>query len=180
MTRRPWDAYYTPESAVKTLLEHVNITGRVMECCSGEGAIALPLVGHGCSVVTNDLNPDMPSLLHRDATRVGWWEGLANPYEWVVSNPPFAVASQIVPLAHRYARVGIAMLLRLSWLEPCADRVEFLSQYPPTTLIVLPRISFTGNGKTDSVTCAWMVWSKIPQAQVIRIARKAAEGSKVA
>jgi hypothetical protein len=27
-------------------------------------------------------------------------------------------------------------------------------------LIVLPRISFTGNGKTDSVTCGWFIWIK--------------------
>ncbi len=178
MTRRSWDAYYTPESAVQTLLDHVHISGRVMECCSGEGAIALPLVGHGCQVITNDLNPEMPALMHRDATEADWW-WKGKGIDWVVSNPPFKQAAQIVPLAHAAATVGVAMLLRLSYLEPCADRADFLSQYPPTTLIVLPRISFTGNGKTDSVTCAWMVWSKIPQPQVIRIARKA-DRSKVA
>jgi hypothetical protein len=26
----------------------------------------------------------------------------------------------------------------------------------------MPRYSFTGNGKSDSVTTAWMIWSRIP------------------
>lgn len=170
--RRPWDAYFTPESAVQTLLAHVPIDGNALECCSGDGSIARPL-SERCQVFTNDLNPAMPSEHHYDATDLDfWWDQNDPAFDWVVSNPPFNVASQIVPLAHRHAKVGIAMLLRLSWLEPCADRVDFLSQYPPTTLIVLPRISFTGNGKTDSVTCAWMVWMKSPQPQRIVIERK--------
>jgi hypothetical protein len=28
----------------------------------------------------------------------------------------------------------------------------------------MPRYSFTGNGKSDSVTTAWMIWSRIPLA----------------
>lgn len=170
--RRAWDAYFTPASAVESLLRVVEISGRVMEPCSGDGAIARPLVDHGCEVVTNDLNPSMHALMHGDATDPAWWrKGKGVP--WIVSNPPFSLASTIVPLAHSAATKGVAMLLRLSWLEPCEDRVEFLTKYPPTALIVLPRISFTGDGKSDSVTCAWMVWSKRPAPQVIRIIPKA-------
>lgn len=58
------------------------------------------------------------------------------------------------------AIVGVAMLLRLSYLEPTKDRGHWLNDHPPTQMIVLPRISFTGDGKTDSVTCAWMIWHK--------------------
>jgi hypothetical protein len=61
------------------------------------------------------------------------------------------------------------MLLRLSYLEPTEDRGAWLNSHPPTDLIVLPRISFTGNGKTDSVTCAWIVWRKQCNTQRIAI-----------
>lgn len=169
--RRAWDAYFTPRAAVESLLSLVDISGRVMEPCAGEGAIAGPLAGYGCEVITNDLNPSMPTLMHHDATDAAWWtRGGGVP--WVVSNPPFSLASTIVPLAVKSATVGVAMLLRLSWLEPCGDRVDFLITHPPTGLIVLPRISFTGDGKTDNVTCAWMVWSKIRQPQRIEIVPK--------
>lgn len=166
--RRPYDAYFTPRSAVESLLRHVDVDGRVLECCSGEGAIARTMVEYGCEVITNDLNPEMPALMHGDAADWRWWQSIP----WVVSNPPFKVASQIVKLAHQHATEGVAMLLRLSFLEPCEDRAEFLSQHPPTQLIVLPRISFTGDGKTDSVTCAWMVWEKHKRGQRIVIEPK--------
>jgi hypothetical protein len=52
----------------------------------------------------------------------------------------------------------VAMLLRLSFLEPTRERGPWLAKNPPDLVIVLPRISFTGDGKTDSVTCAWMIW----------------------
>jgi hypothetical protein len=52
------------------------------------------------------------------------------------------------------------MLLRLSFLEPTRERGPWLAANPPDLVIVLPRISFTGDGKTDSVTCAWMIWDK--------------------
>jgi hypothetical protein len=95
-----------------------------------------------------------------------WTAEGAMSYDWIVNNPPFSCAPQIIPLAFQHARVGIAMLLRLSFLEPVENRGTWLNQYPPTHLIVLPRISFTGNRKTDSVTCAWMVWRKHDQGTI--------------
>jgi hypothetical protein len=153
------------------LLPVVDIQGRVLEPCAGDGAIARPLVEWGYEVITNDLNPAMPSVMHYDATDAFWWQR-GGGVPWVVSNPPFSLASRIVPLAFEAATEGVAMLLRLSWLEPCADRARFLVDHPPTDLIVLPRISFTGNGKTDNVTCAWMVWSKAPRQQTITVIPK--------
>ena len=65
------------------------------------------------------------------------------------------------------------MLLRLSYAEPCLNRAEWLKAHPISHLIVLPRISFTGNGKTDNVTCAWFVWDKLrPGHQRITIVTK--------
>jgi hypothetical protein len=90
--------------------------------------------------------------------------------DWIVTNPPFNVAAQIVPNAFNHAVKGIAMLLRLSYLEPVEDRGAWLNSHPPSDLIVLPRISFTGDGKTDSVTCAWMVWRKNATQQRIIVA----------
>ena len=167
--RRAWDAYFTPASAVEALLRVVRPSGRILEPCAGDGAIARPLVQRGLQVITNDLNPTMPTLMRGDATDPTFWRS-GGGVEWVISNPPFSLSAAIVPLAYKHATRGIAMLLRLSWLEPCADRAEFLTKHPPTTLIVLPRISFTGDGKSDNVTCAWMCWDKNPHAyQTIKI-----------
>ena len=183
--RRQHDKYFTPQSAILELPILVPFNAaegiHVLECCSGRNDIADALVatmqspasiadalsgvGGATGVVwTNDLFPP-PDLLGAvpdftlDASLRSSWEQFP-VVDWVVSNPPFSIAHEIVPLALEHARVGVAMLLRLSFLEPVKNRVAFLQAHPPTSITVLPRISFTGDGKTDSVTCAWLVWQK--------------------
>jgi hypothetical protein len=117
-------------------------------------------------VWTNDIDPNVQADQYKDATDPEFWTSLKP--DWVVSNPPFLCCHPIIVGAFSAARRGVAMLLRLSYLEPCKDRAGFLSQHPPS-LIVLPRISFTEDGKCDSVTCAWMVWDKTRQDTTVRI-----------
>lgn len=158
--RRKNDAYMTPQFAVAELLNRFPIFAgaTVLEPCSGDGAIAIELLGRDFDVVTNDIDPLRPADLHEDVATPEFWVGVDK--DWIISNPPFNKASIIIPLAYKRARVGIAMLLRYSYLEPCDDRGPWLAEHPPTALISVPRISFTGNGKTDLVATAWMIWLK--------------------
>lgn len=171
MGRRKLDQYFTPEEAVAELLKAVPLISphhHVFEPCAGMGNIAAPLICHGCSVLTNDVDPGMPTDMHADIALPENWVKYVNDgdvcvFDWIISNPPFSKAHEIVPLAVENARIGVAMLLRLSFLEPVEKkqpRAAFLESTPPQMMIVLPRISFTGDGKTDSVTCAWFVWLK--------------------
>lgn len=168
--RRVNDFYPTPARATQALLKHTVIAGTALECCSGQNDIASVLRGHGLQVETNDIDPAMPADTHHDATKSPFW--VDKTPDWVISNPPFSVASSIVEKAYNAARWGSAMLLRLSYLEPCNNRANWLSEHPPTHLIVLPRISFTGDGKTDNVTCAWFVWQKFTVVQKIIVVTK--------
>lgn len=156
--RRANDFYPTPEWATRELLDIVPISGLVRECCAGDGQIVNPLRRAGLVVVTNDIDRQWPADHHFDAAQQ-WPHGIGLA-DWVITNPPFNRAAEIIPMAHNHSRIGMAMLLRLSFLEPVEDRGAWLNRNPPTTLVVLPRISFTGDGRTDSVTCAWMVWEK--------------------
>lgn len=160
MARRPLDAYFSPEWAAEELITRIpSLDGaRVLECCSGEGALVMPMILAGAQVTMNDI-ADYPADHHLDVTDPASWKTLGT-YDWIISNIPFDQAARIVPLAYEHATEGIAFLLRLSFLEPVKNRAEWLSTHPLTQQIVLPRISFTGDGKTDSVTCAWMVWEK--------------------
>lgn len=173
--RRKNDWYPTPAWATKELLRHVSVTGSVLECCAGDGAIADALGGQGSTVGgvwRNDIDPGWNDLdFNCDVADPRTWDVLhVRRFDWVITNPPFNQAAQIVPLAYEHSGFGIAMLLRLSYLEPVRDRGEWLNAHPPSKLIVLPRISFTGNGKTDSVTCAWMIWDKLATRQEIIVA----------
>ena len=72
-------------------------------------------------------------------------------------------------LAHQHARVGVAALLRLSFVEPRRDRGRWLAAHGSTGLITLKRISFTNNHRTDNVAAAWWLWEKSKLAAVIVI-----------
>lgn len=171
--RRHLDTYFTPKSAVLALLPSIPHLTSIFECCNGDGDISDVFLDSGFNqVMTNDIQQFYPADHHFDATDPLSWHTLKSKgvaMDFVVTNPPYTRAAEIVPLAYEHCTIGMAMLLRLSWLEPCANRRDWLRKYPPTELIVLPRISFTGNGKTDSVTCAWMIWNKAISTQKITI-----------
>lgn len=156
--RRKNDFYPTPEGAARALRNRmrfgVHQPLEYAEPCVGDGALV-----RGLGIEprwTNDIDPQMRATYHFDASKL--WP--VNGVPWVITNPPFSLAAEI--LVHSLARAteGVAMLLRLSFLEPTRKRAEQLVYDPPTHMLVLPRLSFTGDGKADSVTCAWMVWDR--------------------
>lgn len=158
------DRYFTPAPLVSVLaargvcferdgLEHVG--SRVLEPCAGRAlSIAEALERWGHEVTTADVDLGAPVDMHVDATAHDF-----EPVRVAVSNPPFVRAPEII--RHMLPRARwVAMLLRLTFLEPCANRLDLLER-GPAQVLVLPRVSFyagTGAKKTDSVTCAWMVW----------------------
>jgi hypothetical protein len=156
--RRPLDFYETPLSFTRALLDNIetDVYGTVLEPCNGDGAISNELRINGFKVKTNDIDSSRESDYHYDATKKTLWKKKPS---WTITNPPFSSAHKIIPLAYEWSRHGVACLLRLTYLEPCRNRADFLAQYPPA-IIVLPRFSFTRNGGTDTVTCAWFIWNK--------------------
>ena len=155
--RRNLDFYETPAYYVEQLIKRAGILpkSRVFEPCAGDGAIAR----HFSGCVTNDIDPARTADFHYDATDCDLWdEAEWIGINWIVSNPPFKQALEIVEMATACS-VNVAMLLRISFLEPTKQREQFLLKHPPDGLIYLPRYSFTGNGKSDMSTVAWMLWN---------------------
>jgi len=157
--RRAFDYYPTPAWMTRALLRRMPALtfSQVLEPCAGDGAIVGVLREAGAIVDTNDLDPSRETDWHLDATRDESWASFRSP-TWTITNVPFNLADQIVPLAVKHSRRGVATILRLSWLEPTADRADFLKEHPPDRLLVLPRHDFKGRGSTDSVTSAWFIW----------------------
>jgi hypothetical protein len=149
--------YPTGKKAVDILLKNVNLSGVIFECCSGDGHISKYLN----NPIINDLYKG-----GFDAKNHLYWNEMNPKPDWTVTNPPFSQAINILYNAHHYSILGVAFLLRLTFLEPTKDRVRFLTEKPPNKLIILPRYSFTNDGKTDSVTCAWMIWDKTNESWI--------------
>ena len=66
------------------------------------------------------------------------------------------------------------MLLRATFGEPCgpcprAPRAgrQWLLRHPPKALLLLPRISFTGDGETDSAAAWWFLWGDGVEARIV-------------
>lgn len=162
--RRVDDFYPTPPWMTRALLKRLpNLKPlRILEPCAGDGAIVRQLTS--AHVVMNDIverPPVTPDFL-LDATKRDSWTAFRrfSSFDLVITNPPFEVAFDIVQHAVEFAGRGVALLLRLTFLEPTDQRGPWLHEHPPERLIVMPRHDFRGNGSTDSVTSAWMVWSK--------------------
>jgi hypothetical protein len=169
MARCDLDFYETPAYMTRALLAHVpEIRGTILEPCAGDLSIARILSAEGgLKVFTNDIDPNRPADHHANAADPDFATLMAPFVDWVVSNPPYEMplCTHIVQNMIRTARVGVAMMLRLSFKEPTSKvnpRGPFLELHPITRELVMPRHSFTGNGKSDSVTTAWMIWSKVP------------------
>ena len=175
--RRKLDFYPTPEWATKLLLESVSISGHILEPCVGQGHMADVLEQAGHTVTTNDIDESTEADFHVDARTPELWNKVAP--DWTITNPPYSDAMAVLRQAESGSRKGVALLLRLSFLEPTIKRRDFLLLKPPTRLIVLPRISFTGDGKTDSVTVAWMIWERSAQGSIeVAYTRRPLQGSE--
>lgn len=109
-------------------------------------------------VITNDIDPKIEADHHMNAVQSEIYKMVGT--DWIISNPPYSQALAIVQQSYEAAKVGCAFLLRLSFLEPTIARGHWLKDHPPSAMIVMPRISFTGDNKTDSVTVAWLIWDK--------------------
>lgn len=184
--RRPFDYYATPDYQIRALLKYEVFSGMMLEPCCGDGAIVRGLQRAGYDVMTNDLDPQWPANYHADITRPESWATFG-PFRNVVTNLPFNVADQIVPLALQHTTGILAVILRLSWLEPTGEagdessRGKFLKRHPPNRLIVLPRHDYKGNGQGDSVTTAWFIWRGWPSsANGITVVSKAERDELIA
>ncbi len=157
------DFYPTHERVTQALLSREMIAGTICEPCAGEGHIVRVLESKGLFVSPNDIT--WPHGF--DMTQPENW--LLR--DWTITNPPFNKATPILQNAYEHSRIGVAFLLRLSYLEPCVDRARWLQLHPPTRVIILnPRPKFRSdtNG-SDSVTTAWFVWRKSDNSQMTKI-----------
>jgi len=187
--RRPRDAYATPAwQAWALLANQPDLGGLILEPCVGAGALARVLMA-GCPgrVLTNDVDPGYHARYGYDATNPRLYDQIeqdeGRAVDWIVTNPPYRmpVCRDLVALAIERARIGVAMLLRLSFLEPTARRFPrgvLLTAHPPSRLLVLPRNSYLENGHSDVVTTAWFLWCRpeavagLPPIQSLHLAHR--------
>lgn len=109
-----------------------------------------------------------PSLLadtHMDAASeefcAAFQEEALRP-DWIVTSPPYHNALEIVKVAIRVSKIGVAFKLRSTFLEPTLTRATWLKNNPPYMVVVLARAHY--RGRPCRSTEAWFIWlRRLPQ-----------------
>lgn len=136
------------------------------EPACGEGHLAWGLKDYfEGGVFASDVHEYTPGQRVIDflTTDLGAWP--MAPVDWIVTNPPFIHGEAFVRTAMRRARVGVAMLLRLVFLEG-AKRHRLLYVDHPLTVAApfaerVPMVKGRWDPEASSATAyAWFLWLK--------------------
>lgn len=132
--------------AVALSLLGIPLNAKVLDCCSGDSALAFELSHHFGTVSANDVDQKSRAQTHYDVRRPEFWQTVVHgSYEYVITKPPADVAETIVMQAHEHCSL-VALLVSS----------EKLSQMQGQGLL---------NHKTPSVSIAmgtsnnWLVWA---------------------
>jgi hypothetical protein len=176
--KRSRDFFPTPPWATRALMEcalpHLGIDpcrlGNVWEPACGEG--------HMAEVLREYIGPLSPS----DKYPYGYGATIdflrpkplicCNAHDWIITNPPFGEKTELfVTLALERAKVGVAMFVRLQWLETVGRYERIYSKLPPTLIAFFSeRVNLCkGRWEPDGSTATayiWLVWvrGKRPRA----------------
>ena len=167
----------TPPWATRALFEHalahlgVTEVARVWEPACGEGHIALVLLDYAfTSVVATDIFD-----YSRDGRSPPAWFGQRDfldeaqetlDVDWVITNPPFGdTTERFVLRALAVAKVGVAMFVRMQWLETVGRYEAIFKDNPPTLIAFFAERVPICKGRWDpdgstATAYIWLVWIK--------------------
>ena len=130
------DYYPTPQFATRAVCDflaarHV-IGGQVVrEPAAGGGHMADVLAEYFGDVLASDCKE-----YGRYYERANYLTTPMPTTEWVITNPPFALAERFIVKALDEASVGVAMLCRLQFLETKGRYYGLFAERPPTDVMV--------------------------------------------
>lgn len=165
--RSALDTYDTPDWCTLALVDYLGhrLSGMVWEPCAGAGKIVdMVKTAEGVwEVLATDIEPRRADVGPADFLQCA---SLPESVQWIVTNPPYntetGTATECIKHALSLEPRGVAMLLRIGWLEPCKDRVELLTTNPPTDIIILPRVHYIGAPAQNNQTSVWVIWERYP------------------
>lgn len=168
------DYYVTPHWAIHQFLlefqKYEILKGPVLDPCAGGDKLHVSSYPHvlqadgylleGTPFDTLDIRTD--SRAGNKGVNYLDWRAPKDWYNMIITNPPFALAEKIILKALRDVREGgfVIMLLRLNFFGS-QRRLNFWKHNPAWATFVHPkRMSFTPDGKTDSIEYMHCVWIK--------------------
>jgi hypothetical protein len=162
------DFFPTPPWATRALIEHVLPRLDVVpaeysawEPACGEGHIAEVLAEYFPKVGASDIHDYGYGAAYDFLCDDGW-----RRHDWIITNPPFGDKTEAFVLkALREAAYGVAMFVRLQWLETVGRYETIFRKHPPTMIAFfaerVPLCKGRWNPAGDTATAyVWLVWSR--------------------
>lgn len=135
---RALDYFPTPPWATRALCEHLTEAGELLgrqtcwEPACGEGHMARPLGESFRSVFASDVQSYHGLHALADFLVDG---PRFEAVDWIVTNPPFAMAERFIDIARAKAVRGVAMFVRSAFTEGAARYRDLFSKHPPATVL---------------------------------------------
>lgn len=166
------DYFPTPPWATRALMEHV-IKGRLNRATDFRFALWEPACGEGhIAEVLREYND---AVFATDVFDYGYGDKCdvdfldcddPNGIDWIVTNPPFGDKTESFVLrAIEFAREGVAMFVRLQWLESIGRYENIFRGNPPTLIAFFAERVNLCKGRWDptgttATAYIWLVWIK--------------------
>ena len=162
------DHYETPLWMPWCLELIVPVEGLTLEPCCGKSVSIANYFRPKHAVITNDIDQNIRANYHLDLSIKSNWNHLPDVH-WVITNPPYKFNWEFLMGAYAKAKIGVAFLLRSTWLEDPKsqpERAEWFWEHPMAARITMPRYAFRRAVKkpdkwqTDACAHVWGVWRK--------------------
>lgn len=162
---RQLDYFPTPPWAARAggeLITRLDPEARtVWECACGAGHMAAPFEDYFEQVFASDIHR------HRYGATIDFLSDYADDrrWDWIATNPPFKPAGEFLTLAMQRARRGVALLLRVQFLEGVGRYPLLYGDQPMTAFAPfserVPMVLGKWDPEASTATAyAWFVWMK--------------------
>lgn len=149
------DEYYTPEEAVKPLLEYINPRWTVWEPTDrGESTITKMLKARGNKVITTHINQGVNFLTHEPEF----------DYDCIITNPPYSLKTEFLTRAYEMDK-PFAFLLPITSLEGKV-RGKLFKEHGVEVLVLNKRINFLKHKKGAWFNVSWFCRGILPKQLV--------------
>jgi len=173
-SKRSREFFPTPPWATRALFEYPlrhlkayrgkTLIANAFEPACGEGHIAGVLEEYFDNVTASDvIDYGYPSQFVVDFLK---GRPAGPPPDWIITNPPFAQAIEFTLRALELARRGIAMFVRVQFLETIGRYERLFRDKPPTLIaffterVPIQKGRWKPQGSTATAYC-WLIWEKI-------------------
>lgn len=146
-------------------MKQTHLGGYILDPCSGGddvNSMSYPLaisnvIGRN-DVLTVDIREDSLAKIKGDFLKMKF----SSQPKVIITNPPFNISREIIEKSLEIVEDGgfVIMLLRLNYFGGKVRRDLWDTHMPKYTFVHNRRMSFTDDGKTDSIEYAHFVWQK--------------------